>query len=249
MHFHLPKPLHGWREFAGEVGIIVIGVLIALGAEQVVENMRQRAELRDATAAMSAELRDDDLPQAFARLIVKRCLNEQLVAIGAIVASGADRGKARAIAIAYVPQYRSWDDQAWKAALSSQAFAHSGPKNMVAWSTPYVYIPLLAQYTSNEQADLPQLRAELTGTGPLSAGEQHDLTQMLARLSYDNRRMTGASSALIGTARQVGVELSPSSRARVIDEARRFYKNGCVGLSPFARVAGADQFLDVPGQF
>jgi hypothetical protein len=20
MHFHLPKPLHGWREFAGEVG-------------------------------------------------------------------------------------------------------------------------------------------------------------------------------------------------------------------------------------
>ena len=34
MHFHLPKPLHGWREFLGEVGIIVIGVLIALGAEQ-----------------------------------------------------------------------------------------------------------------------------------------------------------------------------------------------------------------------
>jgi len=30
MHFRLPKPLHGWREFAGEVGTIVIGVLIAL---------------------------------------------------------------------------------------------------------------------------------------------------------------------------------------------------------------------------
>jgi hypothetical protein len=28
--FHLPKPLHGWRQFAGEVGIIVIGVLIGL---------------------------------------------------------------------------------------------------------------------------------------------------------------------------------------------------------------------------
>ena len=33
MHFHLPKPLHGWREFVGEVAIIVLGVLIALGAE------------------------------------------------------------------------------------------------------------------------------------------------------------------------------------------------------------------------
>ena len=37
MHFHLPKPLHGWRELIGEVGIIVVGVLIALSAEQLVE--------------------------------------------------------------------------------------------------------------------------------------------------------------------------------------------------------------------
>lgn len=27
MDFHLPKPLHGWREFVGEVAIIVLGVL------------------------------------------------------------------------------------------------------------------------------------------------------------------------------------------------------------------------------
>ena len=33
MHIHLPKPLHGWRAFLGEVGIIVLGVLIALAAE------------------------------------------------------------------------------------------------------------------------------------------------------------------------------------------------------------------------
>ena len=45
MHFHLPKPLHGWREFVGEVGIIVIGVLIALGAEQVVETLHWRDEV------------------------------------------------------------------------------------------------------------------------------------------------------------------------------------------------------------
>jgi hypothetical protein len=46
VHFHLPKPLHGWREFAGEVGIIVIGVLIALSAEQVVQDMQSRADER-----------------------------------------------------------------------------------------------------------------------------------------------------------------------------------------------------------
>ena len=50
MHFRLPKPLHGWREFAGEVGIIVVGVLIALSAEQLVEAVNQ-GQLRAGTRA------------------------------------------------------------------------------------------------------------------------------------------------------------------------------------------------------
>ncbi|HEY5336917.1 MAG TPA: hypothetical protein VIJ85_01835 [Rhizomicrobium sp.] len=59
MRFHLPKPLHGWREFAGEVGIIVLGVLIALGAGQVVDTFRQRSDLAQLRDALHAELADD----------------------------------------------------------------------------------------------------------------------------------------------------------------------------------------------
>jgi hypothetical protein len=55
MHFHLPKPLHGWREFAGEVGIIVLGVLIALAAEQVVETVHWRSEAREFRRAVDQE--------------------------------------------------------------------------------------------------------------------------------------------------------------------------------------------------
>lgn len=56
MHFHLPKALHGWREFAGEVGIIVIGVLIALGAEQLVEDWRWHERLAAAQKTIDFEL-------------------------------------------------------------------------------------------------------------------------------------------------------------------------------------------------
>jgi hypothetical protein len=59
MRFHLPRPLHGWRAFAGEVGIIVLGVLIALGAGQVVDTFRQRSELAQLRDALRAELADD----------------------------------------------------------------------------------------------------------------------------------------------------------------------------------------------
>lgn len=57
MHFHLPKPLHGWREFAGEVGIIVLGVLIALGAQQLVEWANRLSQVNE----MSARLRKESL--------------------------------------------------------------------------------------------------------------------------------------------------------------------------------------------
>ena len=57
MHVHLPKPLHGWRAFVGEVGIIVLGVLIALAAEQLVQNGHEQAEARDAVRAARAVAR------------------------------------------------------------------------------------------------------------------------------------------------------------------------------------------------
>jgi hypothetical protein len=56
MRFKLPKPLHGWREFVGEVGIIVLGVLIALGAQQVVETIQTQQRIKETRAALDAEL-------------------------------------------------------------------------------------------------------------------------------------------------------------------------------------------------
>lgn len=56
MQVHLPRPLHGWREFFGEVGVIVLGVLIALAAQQVVETQQWRGDVSDLRAAVRAEI-------------------------------------------------------------------------------------------------------------------------------------------------------------------------------------------------
>ena len=45
MRLRLFKPLHGWRAFWGEVGIIVLGVLIALAAQQLLEAANWRREV------------------------------------------------------------------------------------------------------------------------------------------------------------------------------------------------------------
>lgn len=51
MHVHRPKPLHGWREVSLEIGVIVIGIVIAIGLEQTVEffhHQHQREQLAKA---------------------------------------------------------------------------------------------------------------------------------------------------------------------------------------------------------
>ena len=48
--------MHGWREFAGQVGIIVLGVLIALGAEQAIQAIHSQREVAQFRSAVDLEL-------------------------------------------------------------------------------------------------------------------------------------------------------------------------------------------------
>jgi hypothetical protein len=74
MHFHLPKPLHGWRAFVGEVGIIVLGVSIALGAEQAVETMHHRAQVHEMTNKLRAESTGNRQVLAFDTAVLRKAL-------------------------------------------------------------------------------------------------------------------------------------------------------------------------------
>ena len=81
MHIHLPKPLHGWREFIGEVGIIVTGVLIALALEQVVQGWEWGHKVHTAEEAMEREIFWDNGPQMYQRASIQPCIDAQLDAI------------------------------------------------------------------------------------------------------------------------------------------------------------------------
>jgi hypothetical protein len=59
MPFHLPKPLHGWRAFIGEVGVIVLGVLIALAFGQIAESIHDTIIAGQAREAVRAEVREN----------------------------------------------------------------------------------------------------------------------------------------------------------------------------------------------
>src|SRR5207245_997083 len=87
MHVHLPKPLHGWREFAGEVGIIVLGVLIALGAEQALEGLHDRHVAAQSRSDVREEV-GTDVGFYRNRLIESACIASRLSELSKIVKSG-----------------------------------------------------------------------------------------------------------------------------------------------------------------
>ena len=49
-------PQRKWRAFAGELGVIVLGVFIALGADQAVSNWNQRNQMQELRTAIDKEV-------------------------------------------------------------------------------------------------------------------------------------------------------------------------------------------------
>ena len=77
MDVHKPKPWHGLREFLKEYLIIVIGVLTALGAEQVVEDLHWRHAVQAQREALDGEIAHR-LTVASTRLIQESCIQSRL---------------------------------------------------------------------------------------------------------------------------------------------------------------------------
>jgi hypothetical protein len=77
MEIHIPKPWHGPRELAKEVGVIVIGIAIALTGEQTLEWLHRQSEVREAREALHSEIA---ATAANARVTIEqeRCAARQL---------------------------------------------------------------------------------------------------------------------------------------------------------------------------
>ena len=50
------RPLHGWRAFFGEVGVVVLGVLLALGAQQLVQDIQIGSDIREFRKTIDREI-------------------------------------------------------------------------------------------------------------------------------------------------------------------------------------------------
>ncbi|HEY3948877.1 hypothetical protein [Phenylobacterium sp.] len=85
MDIHKPKPWHGLREFLKEIGTIVIGVLIALAAEAVVQKFHEMRQSEEARAAVRDEI-NLDLANMKRRNTLEPCITRRVAELSDFVA-------------------------------------------------------------------------------------------------------------------------------------------------------------------
>src|SRR5579864_654706 len=150
MHFHLPKPLHGWREFAGEVGIIVLGVLIALGAEQVAEALHWRAEMNGERQALYSEA-SENIGSVRWRQRLQPCIDRRLAEVDAIFHAHA-AGKPLILSGNVARPVTSFmSTTAWQIAVSSQAVSHMSLEDKLRFARAFSSYENLDQALLREQ--------------------------------------------------------------------------------------------------
>src|SRR5690349_7590032 len=160
MHFHLPKPLHGWREFAGEVGIIVIGVLIALAAEQVVEGLHERSQVEQIRQALRAELADTRARWEFMRA-ADVCETQRLDALERWTTNAPVSSH---LHDAFSPMLWNMHSAAWDLAKTSPAVERISLDERLVYASLYDAIINWRAYLDEERNNAVQLNA-LIATG------------------------------------------------------------------------------------
>lgn len=216
MHIHLPKAFHDWREFAKEVGIIVLGVLIALGFEQLAQAWRWREDAAQTRAALTSEIQYSDL-WARERIAVQQCLRDRIAHLVAKLNSPGPDWTGDAAVLGkpanpigtelqtevppvYRAPHRPWLSDEWATAKSSGIIDHMDRREVRNLEFIYRNIEQLEALQTEETSLEPQI-SFLSFDQSLQPEARVQALVTLARLDYLNAMQSQSARQMLATIR------------------------------------------------
>ena len=186
MDVHKPHAAKNWREFLVEIGTIVVGILIALGLEQVIESIHDRTIADEAREAVRAEVEENIYwVNNFAE--AEPCKIKRLAEIDDIL-TRAEHGQPFPVAhnIGLIP-HGKLTDLRWEAnAQAGRASLFTGDQQR-DFDNIYYTTELLQQFWIKEDDVWAELRA-LNGQQRLTPDETHDFRKLWSQAkTYDER--------------------------------------------------------------
>ena len=179
MHIHVPKPIHGWKQFFNEVFVIVVGIAIALTGEQLLETWREHHLADKSLGAIEDEL-EVNLGRMKARIDTAGSIDRRLNEIAAYIEAPA--GTKRPTWVGR-PQFWTMQTSAAEAARSYGSLTVLPRDEQMAISTVYGSMAQFADIERDEQWAWAELRS-ITEDRDLSDSDKASLRQALQRARF-----------------------------------------------------------------
>lgn len=170
MFIRLPRPRDGWRQFAGEVGIIVLGILIALGFQQLASAATDRANAATVRANIRAEIQSD-LNTIALRQESEPCIQARLREIASFL-DASERGlKPAALSWVGAPYAPLLYHTSFQSAQDAGRFSLLSQAEQQQFATFYINVDDFNEANTREWYDWAQLRTLAGQRVPLTPSE------------------------------------------------------------------------------
>ena len=200
MHVHRPKALHSPREFLGEVAVIIVGILIAIGLEQGVEAMRWNRETGEARRALGQEVAYNlgalRIMQGEDACIVRRL--DQL----ALWAGG---GGPRPAEAQHRPIHFTLATSTWDVANSGQVVGHFPLGQKMGFARAYASITNERDTIAEERSAWETI-ASIAGEQVLDDADRRELRHAVGLARTIRQRRRGNSDLILRDSRSLAVE-------------------------------------------
>jgi hypothetical protein len=84
MEIHKPRSVHSFREFLSELGVVVLGIVIALSGEQLIEHMRDGHKASEARTGIRDEI-GMNIAVLLSRSSTQSCIDQRIDEIGRLL--------------------------------------------------------------------------------------------------------------------------------------------------------------------
>lgn len=237
-------PRQGWRVFIGEVGVIVLGVLIALVAQQVAENWQWRQTVERTKTDLNAQI-SAAIANSAERAAVDPCLSQRLSELATKVAASRGEWKGDpyilpgersvkevvryAVSGVYRTPERGFPDDVWQQAKAGGVLSHMTPTDIALYADAFSGVSSLRSSSEPEQ----ELQAELSFLafdGPLSPSDRARALSTISKLDQINRNTLNNASLLVEAAKAVGASLASADEKLLFDylDIQRRFRGQCV---------------------
>jgi hypothetical protein len=208
MH-HLPKPPGSWREFLIEVAVIVLGVGVALGAEELVSDYHANKEVAVVQQSLDEEL-DDSLFASLERIKYVDC---QMRALGRLEAMARESGGQPVGGVPASP-IRLWGSAAWEAAVASGIIEEMPHDERQAYAQLFSVVRTMKDWNTRERELWAIIRA-YERRAPATDDSRYRFAEAVSQLRSLNGVMTLAARQFVDTAKPLNLRLLPADVAEL----------------------------------